>query len=168
MGYCDRSCDELKCRLRETTVRKLNVTRPMIELLFFSLPVIFFSVPWFWRSWKSLITWHVIVSVFLNYFYLETGLAGARGGGGGGSDAVGSAGTAIYAFFMLFLHLFSSGANGFIMYIRGDNGRGLKVFPVYAIIAVLAYILIFIVIYFVVRIGFVFIHDLDFSNLRKK
>ena len=79
--------------------------------------------------------------------------------------AAGAGYAVILGLLYMFLHLFSSGVKGALIY--RDNRGGLKLFPVYAIVGIVAYILIFFVIYFIGRFGASFILDLDFSTLRK-
>jgi len=107
----------------------------------------------------------VIVSVFINGCLLESERGAALGLGGGGSDAAASGGVAILALLFMFLHLFSSGVKGTLIYM--DNERSLKLFPVYAIVGIVSYILIVVVTYYIGRIGVSFILDLDFDTFRK-
>jgi len=136
-----------------------------MALLFLILPLIFFGVPWFWKSWKSLMTWHVIVSIFINGCLLWSSY-GLALGGGGGSAAAGAGGVAMLVILFMIIHLFSSSAKGSIIY--SSNGGSLKTLPIYAIAGIVAYILIIVVIYYIGRIGASFIFDLDYSTLRKK
>ena len=103
------------------------------------MPLIAIIVPVYLRNWKRLLIWHIIVSVFITYFFSLIDSSEGNPAGAGGA--------AMYAYFLLILHLFSSACKGMSIYL--ENERRMKMFPIYAIIAILSYDAITIVIFLI-------------------
>jgi len=110
----------------------------MITKIILLLPMVAIIVPVCFRNWKHLLMWHIIVSVFLGYFFpyffwAETPVVGGE--------------VANYGLIILILHLLSSAYRGIVIF--RENEHGIVMFPMYVMIASLAYSAIAMVIFLI-------------------